>query len=164
MASLFSDKKTFVDKPTKHAPRKVLYAFDELKDAADNDPSRLTQGQLLTFVRQNFDPEGQELAPVGLPNFIEEPSFLNDIKDPLIRAFSKTVHGLWPQLARKMRDSSNCRARNSLFLECESTLIQLRHMFVIPGGRFREQCKFIYVRSSLRLTSTRRKTIGTLTG
>ena len=155
MASLFSDQKTFVDKPTKHAPRKVLSTFDELMDAAGNDPSRLTQGQLLTFVRQNFDPEGLELAPVALPGFVEEPSFLSSVKDPLVRAFSKEVHGFWPQLSRKMSNSPKCRAGDSFFVECESTLIPVRHMFIIPGGRFREQCEFTCVHSSTGLNSTR---------
>ena len=141
MASLFPDQKTFVDKPTKHAPRRVLSAFAALLKSVDNDPSRLTEGQLSAFVSENFEPEGQELELVELPGFIDEPAFLNGIKDPVIRAFSQKVHSFWPELARKMKKTSHCRSGDSFFSECESTLIPIKHMFIIPGGRFREQCE-----------------------
>jgi alpha,alpha-trehalase len=147
MASLFSDQKTFVDRPTKYAPRRVLSSFAELMNAADNDPSRLTEGQLLDFVQQNFDVEGQELEAVELPDFVDEPSFLNGVKDPLIRAFSKKIHGFWPQLARKLKNTGRCGTD-----ECESTLVPLKHMFIIPGGRFREQCEYHSLHSLLSST------------
>ena len=91
---------------------------------------------MLQFVDNNFRGEGLELEAEALSNFNADPPFLNNVKDPLPRAFSQVVHNYWAQLIRGTNTSTLCDG-----VRCESTFIPLNHTFVIPGGRFREQCK-----------------------
>ncbi|KAG7088886.1 hypothetical protein E1B28_012833 [Marasmius oreades] len=127
LASLYVDPKTFVDKPTVGTEQQVLDALNALGQNA-------TVGQLQNFVDTNFKGEGLELEAVVLSDFNESPPFLNNVTDPLVKAWSKTVHGFWNQLVRTTNRSALCDGSN-----CESTLIPLNHTFVVPGGRFREQ-------------------------
>ena len=90
---------------------------------------------MLNFVDNNFRGEGLELEAEALPNFNPNPPFLNRVADPLLRNFAQIVHGYWMQLVRGTNSSALCDGQT-----CESTLIPLNHTFVIPGGRFREQC------------------------
>jgi alpha,alpha-trehalase len=91
---------------------------------------------VLNFVDNNFRGEGLELEAEALPNLNANPPFLNNVSDPLLRAFSQIVHSYWTQLIRGTNSSVLCDGRT-----CESTLIPLNNTFVVPGGRFREQCK-----------------------
>lgn len=91
---------------------------------------------MLEFVDSNFGGEGFELEAKALSNFNTDPPFLNHVKDPLPRAFAQIVHGYWTQLIRGTNSSTLCDGKR-----CESTFIPLNHTFVVPGGRFREQCK-----------------------
>jgi alpha,alpha-trehalase len=91
---------------------------------------------VLEFVDNNFRGEGFELEAEALSNFNTDPPFLNNVKDPLPRAFAQVVHSYWTQLIRGTNSSTLCDGK-----KCESTFIPLNHTFVIPGGRFREQCK-----------------------
>jgi alpha,alpha-trehalase len=91
---------------------------------------------VLQFVDNNFHGEGFELEAEALPNFSADPPFLNNVKDPLPRAFARVVHSYWTQLIRRTNSSTLCDG-----IKCESTFIPLNHTFVVPGGRFREQCK-----------------------
>ncbi|KAJ7505883.1 trehalase [Mycena galericulata] len=129
LAGIFSDPKTIVDKPTAKTSKAVLADF-----AALPGNTSLTEGQVVTFVDTDFSGEGQELEAVALPGFQSTPAFLSNVTDPLLKAFSQTVHGYWTQLVRGTNASTLCTAG-----KCESTLIPLNHTFVIPGGRFREQ-------------------------
>lgn len=128
------DPKTFVDKPTSKSSQQVLTAFQAIGNTS------ATEGDILNFVDANFRGEGLELEAVALPNFNQQPSFLNGISDPLIKAFSQTVHTFWTQLIRNTNDSALC-PEGTESGDCESSLIPLNHTFVVPGGRFREQCE-----------------------
>ncbi|KAF8272594.1 glycoside hydrolase [Lactarius quietus] len=128
IADLWSDPKTFVDKPTNSSPQSVLTAF------APINTTNTTEGAVLNFVDTNFRGEGLELEAQTLPNFKANPPFLNNVTDPLLRAFAQVVHTYWTQLIRGTNSSALCDGT-----ACESTLIPLNHTFVIPGGRFREQ-------------------------
>lgn len=130
MAKPFADPKTFVDKPTSKTSQQVLSDFEAISNAS------LTEGSIVTFVNSDFKGEGLELQALALPQFNPTPAFLNNVTDPLIKAWSQTVHGYWTQLIRSTNDSALCQGGN-----CESTLIPLNHTFVVPGGRFREQCE-----------------------
>ena len=99
--------------------------------------SNITYGSITTFVNTDFRGEGQELEALVLPNFNPQPAFLNNVQSPLLRAFTQTVHSYWTQLIRGTNESALCRGG----VACESSLIPLNHTFVVPGGRFREQCK-----------------------
>lgn len=128
IAELWSDPKTFVDKPTNSSPQSVLTAF------ASVNSTNTTEGAVLGFVDSNFRGEGLELEAQSLPSFNASPPFLNNVADPLLRAFSQVVHGYWTQLIRGTNTSTLCDGKT-----CESSLIPLNHTFVVPGGRFREQ-------------------------
>lgn len=111
----------------------MVSAFKALNNAS------VTEGDIVNFIDTNFRGEGLELEAVALENFNSEPAFLKNVSDPLVKAFSQTVHGFWTQLIRNTNDSALCGQGGNG--ECESTLIPLNHTFVVPGGRFREQCK-----------------------
>lgn len=128
LADLWSDPKIFVDKPTASDPQSVLAAF------APINSSSATEGAVLQFVNNNFRGEGFELEAEALPNLNANPSFLNNVKDPLPRAFARVVHSYWTQLIRRTNSSTLCDG-----IKCESTFIPLNNTFVVPGGRFREQ-------------------------
>ncbi|KAI0276733.1 glycoside hydrolase family 37 protein [Russula aff. rugulosa BPL654] len=128
LADLWSDPKIFVDKPTASDSQSVLDAFVPINSTS------ATEGAVLQFVDNNFRGEGFELEAEALPNFNADPPFLNNVKDPLPRAFARVVHSYWTQLIRGTNSSTLCDGT-----KCESTFIPLNHTFVIPGGRFREQ-------------------------
>ncbi|KAJ3829344.1 trehalase [Lentinula raphanica] len=130
-ASLWTDPKTFVDKPTSNSTANVLANFQQLGSGT------ITEGDVEQFVDTNFKGEGLELEALELSDFPENPSFLENVTDPLLKAWSQTVHGYWSQLIRSTNASALCPTGSSG--TCESTLIALNHTFVIPGGRFREQ-------------------------
>ncbi|KIJ04656.1 alpha,alpha-trehalase, partial [Paxillus involutus ATCC 200175] len=131
IAQVYSDAKTIVDKPTSKSSQQVLADF-----AAFN-LSTVTEGDIVNFEENDFLGEGLELEGAALPEFTSNPSFLNNVTDPLLKAFAQTVHGYWTQLARTTNQSALCDEYPGG--TCESTLIPLNHTFVVPGGRFREQ-------------------------
>jgi alpha,alpha-trehalase len=100
------------------------------------DSTSVTEGAVLNFVDDNFRGEGLELEAQDLSNFNADPPFLNNVTDSLLRSFSQIVHSYWALLIRGTNSSTLCDGTT-----CESTLIPLNHTFVVPGGRFREQCK-----------------------
>lgn len=136
LAEAYSDSKTFVDKPTSKSSQQVLSDFQSI------DNSSITEGGIVNFLDSDFRGEGLELEAVALPNFSSTPAFLNNVTDPLLKAWAQTVHGYWAQLIRSTNDSALCPSSTESG-SCESTLIPLNHTFVVPGGRFREQCQFL---------------------
>ncbi|EIW74551.1 glycoside hydrolase family 37 protein [Coniophora puteana RWD-64-598 SS2] len=131
VAHLFSDPKTFVDRPTLKSYLDVLADFYALKLRYPH----LTEADLVDFVNANFRGEGQELEGLTLHGLNPHPPFVDNVSDPLVRAFSLEVNGFWTQLARE----ENVTAVQGGLCPVESTFIPLKHPFVIPGGRFREQ-------------------------
>ncbi|KAH7910486.1 glycoside hydrolase family 37 protein [Hygrophoropsis aurantiaca] len=131
IAQLYSDSKTFVDKPTSKSSQQVLADF------AKFNLSTVTEGDIVNFVDTDFLGEGLELEGVTLQGFNPNPSFLNNLTNPLTKAFAQTVHGFWTQLVRTTNQSALCDEYPGG--TCESSLIPLNHTFVVPGGRFREQ-------------------------
>lgn len=134
LAQPYADPKTFVDKPTSKSSQQVLSDFQGISG------SNATEGDIVNFVDNDFKGEGLELAASQLKEFNQSPAFLKGVSDPLLKAWSQTVHGYWTQLIRSTNDSALCQGGNGTD-SCESTLIPLNHTFVVPGGRFREQCK-----------------------
>ena len=133
MAQAYADPKTFVDKPTSKGSQQVVADFKALFNAST------TEGSIVTFLDSDFKGEGLELEAVALPTFNPNPAFLNNVTDPLLKAWAQTVHGYWTQLIRATNDSALC-PEGTESGSCESSLIPLNHTFVVPGGRFREQC------------------------
>lgn len=133
LAKLYADPKTVVDKPTNRTSAAVLGAFSALGGA------NATEGAVQAFVDANFRGEGLELEALALAEFVPEPAFLAGVSSPLVRAWARTVHGYWTQLIRGTNESATCPGGTDGG-PCESSLIPLNHTFVVPGGRFREQC------------------------
>ncbi|KAI9566279.1 glycoside hydrolase family 37 protein [Boletus coccyginus] len=131
LAQPYSDAKTIVDKPTSKSSQQVLADF-----AAFN-LSNITEGDIVTFMDHDFLGEGLELQDAALPGFTATPSFLGNVTDPLLQAFTQIVNGYWTQLARTVNHSALCSIYPGGV--CEGTFIPLNHTFVVPGGRFREQ-------------------------
>ncbi|KAF7305596.1 Trehalase [Mycena chlorophos] len=129
LAQVFADPKTIVDKPTSKTPGDVLADFAKLPGNTS-----VTEGDIVSFVDNDFGGEGQELEGVSLPQFTNTPAFLSNISDPLVQAFASQVHGFWPTLARGTNQSALCDG-----IKCQGSLVPLNHTFIIPGGRFREQ-------------------------
>ncbi|KAF9568772.1 trehalase [Agrocybe pediades] len=127
VAHLFPDDKTFVDKPTSKSAQDVLSDFQNIANGT-------TFGQIVNFVENDFVGEGQELEALELPDFNPSPPFLQNVTEPLPKAFAQTVHSFWTQLIRGTNSSTLCGNSG----KCESSLIPLNHTFVVPGGRFRE--------------------------
>ncbi|KAG2054179.1 glycoside hydrolase family 37 protein [Suillus hirtellus] len=131
IAQVYSDPKTFVDKPTGKSSQQVLADFSNF------NLSTATEGEVVNFVDSDFLGEGLELEAAALTNFNPTPAFLSNVTDPLLKAFAQTVHGYWTQLARSTNQSAVCNDYPGG--TCEGSFIPLNHTFVIPGGRFREQ-------------------------
>ena len=93
-----------------------------------------TNGEIVTFLENNFVKEGQELKGVFAPpsDYNDSPPFLNNIISPLAKAFAQIVHSFWPQLIRTTDASVLCTDPG----KCESTFIPLNHNFVVPGSCF----------------------------
>ncbi|KAJ2257961.1 hypothetical protein GGI13_000750 [Coemansia sp. RSA 455] len=125
MAKLYSDDKTFVDKPTLKPPAQVLANFAQIGGA------NASREALIKFVDENFGQEGSELKPVELTELDATPAFLNNVTDPLLKAFGQTVNGYWSTLVREQDYSSLCEG-------CISSMLSLKYHFAVPGGRFRE--------------------------
>ena len=132
LAQVYSDAKTIVDKPTRFSSQQVLADF------ATFNVVNVTEGDIVNFEDNDFLGEGLELESAVLTGFNSSPPFLSNVTDPLLQSFAQIVNGYWTQLARVVNESALC----SIYPggACESTFIPLNYSFVIPGGRFREQC------------------------
>ncbi|KAH9831342.1 trehalase-domain-containing protein, partial [Rhodofomes roseus] len=139
LAEVYSDPKTIVDKPTSKRSQEVLSDFAALQN--NSGTAGITEGDIITFEDDDFTGEGQELAVVTLTDFNDSPAFLENVTDPLIQAWAQTVSGYWADLIRETNTSATCPIYPDAG-DCEGTFIPLNHTFVIPGGRFREQCEY----------------------
>ncbi|KZV96509.1 glycoside hydrolase family 37 protein [Exidia glandulosa HHB12029] len=129
LAQAYPDSKTIVDKPTKGSAQKTVDDFN----AFGKNTNDITFQQVVDFLNNDFQGEGRELEALKLDDFVQSPKFLDGVSDPVIKAFSQTVHGYWNNLIRGTNESTLCNGS-----DCESSLIPLNHTFVVPGGRFRE--------------------------
>ncbi|OCF57627.1 alpha,alpha-trehalase [Kwoniella mangroviensis CBS 10435] len=125
LAGIFPDSKTFVDKPTNGTLNDTLAAFNALG-------SNVTVGQIETFVESNFKGEGLDLEQIPIEGFNQNPAILDNISDPIYKAWTSIVNSYWTLLIRETNQSSLCNGT------CDSSLIPLNHTVVVPGGRYRE--------------------------
>lgn len=87
LAQLYSDQKTFVDKPARYPTDQIVASFNNLTSS-----SNFTVAGLEQWVEDNFLGEGLDLVPADIPDFKDEPSFLNTVKDPYVKGFAKAVN------------------------------------------------------------------------
>ncbi|KAI6038228.1 glycoside hydrolase family 37 protein [Pisolithus marmoratus] len=102
IAQLYSDPKTFVDKPTSKSAQQVLSDFSAF------NLSTVTEGDLVNFIETDFSGEGLELEAAALTNFNANSAFLDNVTDPLLKAFAQIINGYWTQLARNTNQSVLC--------------------------------------------------------
>lgn len=136
MSHIFNDSKYFVDMPLLLHPRQVIADYNSLPDHSKHT--------LLCFVSRNFGKPGSDIEDWLPPDFSSSPSFLNRIKDIVLKQWASDVHSLWKMLGRKIK--------SSVYIYPERhTLLGLKEPYmIVPGGRFREFCKlhslFVVVR------------------
>jgi len=125
LAGIYADSKTFVDQPMAKPILEVLLAFRQLGE----QPS---SAKLKQFVWENFLPAGIDTHPGALTDWAPLPKFLStsNVTDAGLRVFARSLHYKWPSLTRSTAQA--CREN------CTSSLIQVPHVFLVPGGRFRE--------------------------
>lgn len=81
------------------------------------------------FVDRNFYPVGYDIAIAIPPDYKTNPEFLNNIKNVKLLEMAKALNNIWKNLSRQKVKIGNSGI---------STLLELPHSFIIPGGRFRE--------------------------
>lgn len=86
LAELYADSKTFVDKPTIASEDIVVAAFENVTSAN-------TVEALVNWIDTYFAGEGLDVLPAAIPNFNEDPGFLDYVQDPFIKGWVKQVHG-----------------------------------------------------------------------
>jgi alpha,alpha-trehalase len=114
-------------KPTSKGSAQVLADFTNLTVP-------VTIGKITDFINSDFRGEGLELDSLSTPNIGQDPAFLNNVSDSIVKAWSKTVHGYWTKLIRSTNYSEICGKESQS--SCESSLIPLNHTFVVPGEAF----------------------------
>ena len=137
IAQPYSDSKIVVDKPTKNTVNATVAAFQNYSSGG------LTYGEITQFLDDYFQGEGLEFKAVSVDNFPQNPASISAIPNQYVQQFLLAVHQVWTLLIRDTNQTSLCTGG-----ECESSLIPLNHTFVVPGGRFREQCRFYPVLGS----------------
>ncbi|CAH0562445.1 unnamed protein product [Brassicogethes aeneus] len=129
MAKIYPDSKTFVDMKLRRSPNETLDIFYTwMKRFNDHKPSR---GEVIKFVKDNFEPEGQEFENWDPQDWIEHPEYLNQIADEKFRKWGRSLNAIWKELGRKMK--KHVEDNQDLY-----SIIWVPHPVIVPGGRFRE--------------------------
>lgn len=128
MKKIYEDSKTFVDMKMIYSPNETLDRFDVFMKDHDNVPNR---HQVRKFINENFEHEGQEFEEWHPRDWIENPSFLENIRDPLFRKWGSDVNAIWKELGRKMKKEVEYNPQ-------QYSIIWVPHPVIVPGGRFRE--------------------------
>ncbi|KAJ2080501.1 hypothetical protein H4R24_003021 [Coemansia sp. RSA 988] len=120
LSGVFDKDKTFVDMPTRKPVKEIVAAFDLL-------PEYATKESIAKFVDDNFYPIGYDIVEAELEDWTENPPFLRDVTDPVLRGYGMSLHKQWKKLARRQDTSKICKG-------CESSLIPTNNVFIVPGG------------------------------
>ncbi|VDK53158.1 unnamed protein product, partial [Anisakis simplex] len=128
MMHLFNDSKTFVDKPLKMDPDQIVARF---KERFSQSITKDHRDQVIDFVEEHFDVEGNEMEKCDLVDWQEQPQKLMSIDDPALRDFALDVHTVWKKLCRTIKKEVNEQPERF-------SLLYVPNEFIIPGGRFRE--------------------------
>lgn len=128
LAHVYPDSKTFVDKKLKYTESEIISKYKTLKEK--NNGQVPPNSELIKFIDENLE-DGDELEEWTPPDFTENPSILNSIRDPNYKAWASGLNHVWKTLARKVKDDVKTHPDRY-------SLIWVPNGFVIPGGRFRE--------------------------
>ncbi|KAK9885433.1 hypothetical protein WA026_010930 [Henosepilachna vigintioctopunctata] len=126
-ADIFADSKSFVDQRMLFDQDVILENFEKFLETTNENP---TKNDVLSFVKQNFA-EGNELENWSLPDYHDDPSFLQKIHNESLRNFASKLVKIWPTLARKIKPE--VFQNNDRY-----SIIPIPNGFVVPGGRFKE--------------------------
>ncbi|VDL73542.1 unnamed protein product [Nippostrongylus brasiliensis] len=118
---LYNDSKTFVDMPMKNDPEYILDKFND--EFGSVSVENINRTLLKIFLEENFSPPGSEMMSCTPPDWNPQPAKLMSIVDPHLREWALKLNAIDP----KIEETSS---RHSLLF--------MPHMFIIPGGRFRE--------------------------
>ncbi|KAM9988691.1 hypothetical protein ACTFIY_004730 [Dictyostelium cf. discoideum] len=129
LTQVFNDSKTFVDMPMRTTIENINELFNQLllNTSKNGGPNK---EELAAFLSENFYPAGYEVEPVTPVDWVPNPSFLDEITDPNLVDFARSIHGKWLELTRIFNTSGLCDG-------CYSS-IPVNNPFVIAGSRFRE--------------------------
>ncbi|XP_055348056.1 trehalase-like [Paramacrobiotus metropolitanus] len=130
MSGIFTDSKTYVDRPLLSDPAVVLEEFAKLGVWPN-----INQIDIRNFVDTYFAAAGADLDQV-VPGDFATPDeggfpFASWIVDPVLRVFAHRVHNKWKELGRMVN-------KDVILHPDRHTLIALPFPFIVPGGRFRE--------------------------
>lgn len=128
LAKVYPDSKTFVDKKLKYTESDIISKYSKLKK--QNNDQVPSKSQLTNFIDENLE-DGDELEDWTPPDFTDNPSIGNRIRDPNYKQWAYGLNHVWKTLARKVKD--DVRQHPDKY-----SLIWVPNGFVIPGGRFRE--------------------------
>ncbi|XP_058835761.1 trehalase-like [Topomyia yanbarensis] len=128
MMAIYQDSKTFVDMKMRKSPNETLASFNDFMEEKKNAPSKQ---DLKTWVELMFDKPGAEFEDWIPDDWVENPSFLQRIKDSELRGFGKILNGIWRELGRKM--ITDVRINPDQY-----SIIPVDHPVIVPGGRFSE--------------------------
>ncbi|VDP06222.1 unnamed protein product [Heligmosomoides polygyrus] len=126
---LYNDSKTFVDMPMKHDPEYVLEKFNV--EFGNVTIENIDKALLKAFVDDHFSPAGSEMLPCTPSDWHPQPSKLMAIADPQLREWALKLNAIWLSLCRKIDPA--IESYSSRY-----SLLYLPHIFIMPGGRFRE--------------------------
>ncbi|KJH47905.1 alpha,alpha-trehalase [Dictyocaulus viviparus] len=127
---LYSDSKTFVDKPMKEG-RTGTQLIKEFETLFPQPVDEISKDDVRQFVDENFEEEGHELQSCEIADWTENPPRFNVIQDNALRKFANKLNKIWKKLCRTVKLA--VKESPSRF-----SLIYVPHPFIIPGGRFRE--------------------------
>jgi len=128
LARIYPDSKTFVDKKLICTESEILTDYKTLKDSYNGDVPPMTE--LVKFIDEHLE-DGDELEVWNPPDFSENPSIANRIRDQNYKQWALGLNQVWKTLARKVKDDVRIHPD-------QYSLIWVPNGFFIPGGRFRE--------------------------
>ncbi|KAL1137712.1 hypothetical protein AAG570_009408 [Ranatra chinensis] len=128
MAEVYPDSKTFVDMKMKYGRNETIRRFNLLMDSTAQKP---TKHDLLEFLNNTFEEAGSEFETWQPLDWIENPPFIEKIKDKDLKDWALKLNGMWKMLGRQMKP--HVGQTPDLY-----SIIYVPNPVIIPGGRFRE--------------------------
>jgi alpha,alpha-trehalase len=140
-ARIFPDGKTFVDAVPKLSPEQILVAYQQEQPTApqavrafvtryfelpkEAPPTQTLPRQIATLRPELSRPE---MIPVAYHHHPKQPMRSEPLGAPVAKTLRSHIAALWPQLTRPP----------TLSPTSGSSLVDLPHPYIVPGGRFRE--------------------------
>lgn len=100
-------------------------SFEKMMKETNRKPTKL---QVEQFVNSNFD-STDEAVPWTLPDWQENPAFLERIRDLQYREWVSKLNDIWKTLARQV-------SPRVLQYPERHSIIPVDHGYIVPGGRF----------------------------